>query len=59
MLEGDGSGADMKPSCCVCSMVGDLCATVAEVLLEDIDTRLLELWKTDEVGEVGADCGAA
>lgn len=26
------------------------------VLIEDSDARLLELWKTEDAAEVGADC---
>ena len=53
MLDGDGKGTDTKPLCCVASMVG--ACRIAAGLLDEIDDTLLELWKTDEVGDVGAD----
>lgn len=43
----------MKPACCVLS-IGGACRIVAEEA-EDIEDRLLELWNTDALGDVGAD----
>ena len=53
LLDGDGSGADARPSCCVRNIVEGLCEFV--VLIEDIEARLLVLWNIDPVGDVGAD----
>lgn len=38
-------------------MLGDCCMPPTEVLIDETDERLLELWKVDCEGELGADCG--
>lgn len=53
--DGEGAGAEPKGACCW-SMLGDVCGMplVGEPN-EEIEARLLELWKTDDDADVGAD----